>query len=1070
MRLFLGLGLLALYSCAGAFAQTSMASVVGITTDPSGAVVSGAKAEIRNVETNALRSVESDAKGEFIMPNLAPGTYVITIVKDGFRVLRQTGVELQVDQEARLEFHLELGTMSQTVSIQASVPLINTENAVKGDVMVTDEILQMPLISRTATDLAYLTPGVVQNTAGVGGASASPMVINGARADNSNFVIDGFNARDPRDASLQVTPNLDALQEFKMQVSGYSAESGRQGGGVMTMVLKTGGNRLHGAAFEYFRNNALNARNFFDGASPSTLRRNQYGATLSGPVFIPKLYRGRDRTFFLFSWESYRQNSPSPILSVVPTVAQRQGDFSALPAIKNPFSTPANAPFPNNMIPVSLQSPVALAAQAFLPLPNNPGVNNFYADSPNPGGTDSFVAKVDQKVFHAGNLSFKYLANRSNSVGPYNGGNSGAFGFTGWSHNWLLGLTYTQAFTPQVINEFRFGVSRTVGHYAGVHSGTDYNKMLGLPGPSDPGVIGFPLFTISGYDQIGDAVGWPNTYTSTNYNTTDTVTWVKGTHLIKFGADILRSQLFEATSTNTRGTFQFTGSWTGQPYADFLMGLLNADSREVAWSTDYLFNTSYSFFVQDDWKASNRLTLNLGFRYELPYPLYEKNDRLTNFVPWLNKLVIASTANIAPGVSFSNPAQVETAQQAGLPRSLITPDYKNFAPRFGLAWRPFGGNRTVIRGGYGIFYGSAGLMINLYAALSAVFPFSITQTINHTAVPSYLTLANPFPVPPNLAGASTTVSGFQTPVLQPYAQNWNFIAEEALGANMAIEIGYSGSKGTHLARAYNLNQPSHRSAALPTGITPFPQWGTITYFCYCFDSTYNAFTVTLRRRFARNFFYRINYSYSKAIDDGSELQGQGAGGYAGLQDSTNRALERGRADFDMPHVFTTSFSWVVPWTGNVFIRGWQLAGSGIAHTGTPFTPQVSNANLNLGEASRPNRIAKGTLPNPSVKAWFDVAAFPVVPDGSFSDGNSGRNILDAPGFLGINLALYRNFAIHEKGNLQFRWEVFNVLNHTNFTPSAASTDPVVFVNAPNAGTLTAAGASRQMQLALRYLF
>jgi hypothetical protein len=1045
-------------------AQTSSATLVGIAKDPSGALVAGAKVEVRNTDTNALRKAESDSKGVFTVPNLAPGQYSVIIQKDGFRMLREDNLELQVDQEARLEFHLELGAVSQTVSIQASVPLINTENSVKGEVMVSDEILQMPLISRTVTDLAYLTPGVVQNTSGVGGASSSPMVVNGARADNSNFVIDGFNARDPRDASLQVTPNLDAVQEFKMQVSGYSADTGRQAGGVMTMVLKTGGNQLHGAAFEYLRNTDLNARNFFDGSSPSTLHRNQFGATLSGPVWLPKIYNGKDRTFFLFSWESYRQDSPSPILSVVPSVAQRNGDFSALPAIKNPLSTPANAVFPNNQIPVSLQSPVALKAQAFLPLPNNPGANNFFADSPAPSQEDSFVAKVDQRILQAGTLSFKYLKNSSSSVGPYNGGNSGAFGFSGYSHNTLAGLTFTDAITPQLVNEARFGVTRTVGHYQGVHAGTDYNAQLGLPGPTDPSVIGFPLFTISGYDQIGDAVGWPNTYKSTSYDTSDTLTWVKGSHLVKFGGDILDWRMSEVTSTDERGTFQFTGSWTGQPYADFLMGLLNADAREVNWSTDYLNNNSYSLFVQDNWKATSRLTLNLGFRYELPYPVTEKNGRLTNFVPALNKLLIASTANIAPGVTFTNASQVQTAQQAGLPAALAKADYKDFAPRLGFAYRPFGGNRTVVRGGYGIFYGSAGLLINLYAALSAVFPFSVTQTINHTAVPTYLTLANPFPVPANLAGASTTVTGFQTPVLSPYAQNWNFIVEQSLSNTMALEIGYTGSKGTHLARAYNLNEPYNRSAALPAGITPYPQWGTITYFCYCFDSIYHALTVTLRRRFAQNFFYRFNYSYSKSIDDGSELQGGGAGGYAGLQDAQNRALERGRADLDIPHAFTTSFSWVVPWKQNMFIRGWQLAGSGIAHTGTPFTPQVSNANLNLGQATRPNRIAKGSLANPTVGDWYNLAAFPQIPMGGFGYGNSGRNILDAPGLIALNLALYRNFTIREKSNLQFRWEVFNALNHTNLGV------PVVNVNAPNAATIVSAGASRQMQVALRYSF
>lgn len=324
-------------------AQTPTATLVGIPKDPSGALVAGVKVEVRNEDTNALRTSESDMKGEFIVPNLAPGRYAVTMSKEGFRTLHQTGLELQVDQQARLEFQLEVGTMSQTVSVTASVPLVNTENSVKGDVMITGEILEMPLISRDFTDLAYLTPGVVENTSGVGGASGSPMAVNGARADNSNFVIDGFSDRDPRAATAQVHPNIDALQEFKIQVSGYSADSGRQAGGVMSMVLKTGSNRPHGTLFEYFRNDALNARNFFDREKPATLRRNQFGASLDGPVWIPKIYDGRNRTFFLFSWESYRQNAPSPVLSLVPSLAQRQGDFPGLPPIKDPLAPPLPA-------------------------------------------------------------------------------------------------------------------------------------------------------------------------------------------------------------------------------------------------------------------------------------------------------------------------------------------------------------------------------------------------------------------------------------------------------------------------------------------------------------------------------------------------------------------------------------------------------------------------------------------------------------------------------------------------------------------------------------------------------
>jgi hypothetical protein len=296
------------------------------------------------------------------------------------------------------------------------------------------------------------------------------------------------------------------------------------------------------------------------------------------------------------------------------------------------------------------------------------------------------------------------------------------------------------------------------------------------------------------------------------------------------------------------------------------------------------------------------------------------------------------------------------------------------------------------------------------------FPVLPPQTINRNAAnPNYLTLSNPFPVAPNLSSNVTTVAGFQLHQPTPYSQSWNLTVERSLGHESAVEVGYAGSKGTHLAKSYNLNLPYNRSAALPTGITPYPQWGNITYYGFGFDSIYHTGSVTLRRRFAGNIFYRFNYSFSKSIDDGSVLQGGGAGGYGGVQDPRNFKLERGRSDFDSKHVFTTAFSFAAPWKRNLLVRGWQLAGTGIARSGIPLTPQLSNVNLNLGEASRPNRIARGTVPNPAVNQWYDRNAFPPVPSGTFGYGNSGRGILDGPSSIAFNLALYRNFTVRERG-------------------------------------------------------
>ncbi len=1049
-------------------AQNPTATLVGTVTDPTGLVVVEAKLEIRNSATNEVRKLQSNHKGEFTVPNLAPGFYDVTISKDGFRSLRQTNLELQLDQEARVQFKLELGSVSQTVEVTGSVPLVNTENAAKGDVVVSQEMVEMPLNGRNFTDLALLVPGVLPNVEG--GQGQSGMVINGARATNTNFLVDGFNNRNSRDSSAQARPNIDAIQEFKMQTSGYSAEYGSLAGGVLNMALKTGGNQLHGMVFEFLRNDVLDARNFFDRAK-SMLRRNQFGGTVSGPVLIPKVYNGRDHTFFLFSWESYRNRQGQSALAAVPTLAQRQGDFSGLPPVKDPLATGAcNATssagcFPNNQVPISRQSAVALAAQAYFPLPNRPGPNNFYAQVASKADWDSDVIKIDHRFSAADNLSIRYLKRYSRGTSPFNQGNTGVFGLDGGGHTMLMGLTYTRMFSPTVINEARLGFTRTTEEYAGVHQGIDYNKQFGISGgPADSSLVGFPQFRITNYDRLGDNPTPPKD--ANNYfQIADTVTLVRGSHMVKFGGDILRSQTFQPGRNNVFGTYNFTGAWTSQPYADFLLGLPNSTSRQFQLNTSYLFSTNYSLFFQDDWKVASRLTLNLGLRYDLSMPLHDKYGRWTNFVPELGKLVIASDATLAgTGIGFINPAKVGTAKQLGLPEALVYPNYKNFAPRIGLAWRPFGGNRTVVRGGYGIFYGTMEQDVQIRLALGNVFPFATTATVNRRANdPNFLTISNPFPVPPTLINDVINANGYQLHAPTPYLQSWNLTMEREIGLQSAIEISYVGSKGTHLGRGYDINQPFRSAATAPNFPVPYTGWSSINYYGFYFNSGYNAGSIALRRRFAHGFFYRASFIHAKSIDNGSQINGYPAGG-AAVQDSRNLRAERGRSDFDIGNSFTTSFSWAAPSRSHVLLRGWQLAGTGSARTGTPITPQLSNVNLSLGEANRPNRTAKGTVSNPTPDRWFDVSAFPAVPAGSFAFGNSGRNILDGPGSIGINLSLSRNFVVRERNNLQFRWELFNTLNHANFKR------PIALVNQPNAATITSAGEPRLMQFGLRYSF
>jgi hypothetical protein len=1040
-------------------AQNPTATIVGTIRDATGAVIAGASIGVRNTETNDVRTAQAGAEGEFTLPNLPAGIYEVTVRHTGFRTLIEKNLELQLEQVARLDLKLEVGGVAETIEVTATIPLLNTENAVKGEVMVAQEVVEMPLNGRDFNDLSFLTPNVVP--AAQGGAG-SALNINGARADNTNFIIDGFNDQNPKGAAAQARPNIDALQEFKMQTGNFSAEYGRLAGGVVNMVLKSGANAPHGTLFEFVRNYMFDARGFFD-PEVAPLRRNQFGGLLSGPVWIPKVYNGRNRTFFLFSWESYRNGTSDTTLARVPTLLERQGNFTQSGIV--PKDPVGGANFPGAIVPASRFSPIALKAAAFYPQPNRAGVNNLLTTVPDTDHWDSFLMKFDERISNNDNVSYRYTKKYNRTTNPLAGSDAPSFGNNVKVHQCLMGVTYTHMFSPVVINEGRLGFSRTASHTRGFHAGHDYAADFGLTGvTTDPQLIGFPRFTINGYAVLGDTANTPVDFWVNNIQGGDTLTWVKGRHLFKFGGEVLRTQFFMPYNNQNRGVFAFQGKWTNQSYADFLLGLQDSSKRQVGTTPNYLLGTNYSFFAQDDWKVSSKLTISLGLRYEIPKPPLEKYGRLTNFIPDFGKLVLADDRTLQGGIGYTNADLVTTAKALGIPQTLIYTRFGDLGPRVGFAWRPLGGNRSVVRGGYGIFYGTQ-LMNSVRNDLANVFPFAISQTVNRKANDvTYLTMANPFPIAANLVGTINNVAGFDLHAATPYTQNWNLTVEHEIGAGSALEIAYVGSKGTHLSRKYNLNQPIRSAALAPNFPRPYPLVGTIDFYGFYVNSIYNAGTVSFRKRFTRGFFYRLNYTYAKSIDEGSQSSGNSDGGIGQPQNSLCLRCDRGRSDWDRGHVFTMNFSYEVPWRKNVLVRGWQLTGTGRAYTGTPFTPQVSNINLDQGDANRPDRILKGTLANPTPDMWYNIAAFPPLPTGSFRFGNSGRNILDGPGFLEINLSVFKNFYFEKHGSLQFRWEVFNALNHANLNL------PNVNVNEPTAGTIPTAGTPRLMQFGLRYRF
>jgi outer membrane receptor protein involved in Fe transport len=1059
-----------------AAAQTPSATLVGRITDASHAGVPAANIQVRNVNTNESRTAQSQFDGEYTVSNLSPGTYEVTVDKTGFRRLHESNLELQVEQTARLDAQLQVGATTETVEVKADVPLLNTETSSRGDVITSHEITEMPLNGRDFNDLAFLVAGAQPAEQGGKG---SPYVVNGARADASNVLIDGLNDQNPRDAGAQARPPLDSLQEFKLQTSGYSAEYGRLAGGVVSMVLRSGGNQLHGALFEFVRNDLFDARNFFDQSNKSELRRNQFGGTISGPLSIPKLYNGRDKTFYFVSWESFRQVQGSNSLGIVPTSLERQGDFSQsfdangkLILIKDPLlsgsctATNQSACFKNNAIPSSRFNSIAQQLLQNYQLPNLRGPNNYIANARNPDSWDSFLFKVDQKLSAKDNFAVRVLERWETSTNPFSGSPLGTFGATTDSGQSLYGISETRIFTPTLINEFRMGLTRTINNEVSSHAGTNWAAQYGIPGTTtDLSLAAFPKFSVTGFETFGDSTSNPIRYTVNNFNWNDVVTWNKGKHSLKIGGDVLRVQYYQPTNSNFNGTFTFNGKLTNDGFADFLLGSPSSTSRKIGTVTNHIYSSALGFFVQDDYKITPNLTLNLGLRYEIQKTPYEKYGQMSNYVPSLGKVILADDRTVpnlqATVTSVGLTGLVGLARDYGLPFSLVNTNYDNFAPRVGFAWRPFGNNRTVLRSGFGIFY--TGSRLSAFRTdLTGGFPFSISQSFTgSTSNPSLLTLGNPFPTSLAKVTGVTTANGFEVNPPSPYLESWNLTIERELGLGVAVEAGYSGSKGTHLGRKYDLNQ----QLRTPTSTTrTYAGFGDIQYYSFGANSSYNAGTLTVRKQLQHGLIFRANYTFGKSIDVNSGLNYAGDGGYQGAQNSYDLNSERGRSDFDIRHVFSMNFAWILPFNQNFVTRRWQLSGIGTIYSGQPFTPQLTGPSNDLAQATRPDRIATGTVPNPSANLWFNVGAFPVVPDTAFRFGNSGRNILDGPGTTAINLCLAREFRIGERSRAQFRWEAFNVTNHTDLSL------PNVALDKANAGTIIKNKPARVMQLGLRYQF
>jgi hypothetical protein len=1083
-------------------AQSGTATLTGQVVDSSKAAIVGATVTVRNVATNQTLVAQTNAQGEYTISNLQPAYYDIAITMSGFEQLHVTNLQLTVDQTARYDGVLKIGAQNESVSVTAGdTGLLNTETSSLGSVVAQIEVSTMPLNGRDFNDLAFTVAGVQPSEQKAKGAG---YVSNGSRADSAGVYVDGINDESPRDAGSQISPPLDGIQEFKMETSGFTAKYGRLSGSVVNMVTKSGGNSYHASGFEYVRNDMLDASNYNFSGNPqakSKLRQHQFGGNLSGPITIPHIYSGRDRSFFQLSLESERQSKGGSNYSTVPTLLERTGDFSQSGPGGTPYyfhnplkaagtssvctaSGGANCLYPTSpsKIPTGSMDPVAQKLLAYYPNPNIPnapqGQSNYFISTPSESNWNADLLRIDQKLTDKDQLAGRLIRRFSRSMSPTNGSALGTFGSHTTNHQELMGISETHIFSENLVNNFVYGLTRTRSAQMSNDAGTNFAQQLGVQGTtSDPSLVEFPTFNITGYAALGDSSSNPVTYVTNDFDGSDVATWIKKRHTFTIGGDIFYVQLFQPTNTSKNGQFTYKGGMTNNNgasangLADLLAGYPTQSVLMTGGIVNHITQTNYSAFVQDDYKVTNRLTLNLGLRYEVQTLPIEENGQLSSYVPALGKIVYTNNStlpNMAAMLAQTGMTNYFTsAQAAGLPDSLVHINPLRVAPRVGFAYRPFGDDRTVIRGGYGIFYTGIRLSV-IRTNLTGVFPFTQTTTYSVSAPTStkagslFINPSTPFTTAGSLP--TPTPNGYDPNAPSANMQSYNLTIERDLGKGIGLEIAYAGSKGTHLSQETNINQ--ERIANSQTS-RPVPTFGTTNIGAITMQynngiSHYDSVHAIIHKNFSHGFFFRANYTYAKSLDTQSGANAAGGGGYFGNQNTLNPRAEYGLSDFDIRQNFTVTGSYR---TGSRFyaLKDWSVSGNLLAYTGQPFTLKT-NGKDDQGVAGRPDQLCNGTLSNPTISKWYNASCYSAQTVGQF--GTAGRNILEGPGSVTLNLAAGRGFSVGEYGKFDFRLEGFNALNHPSWGyPSATigtSTTPGV-ISSTN-------GSMRQVQLSGRYTF
>lgn len=1064
-----------------AHAQTDTATLGGTVKDPQGGVLAGATVVAINADTNIAVRAQTMSEGSYLIMGLRPGRYRVEAEFSGFDKGVQA-VILEIGQRGRLDFTLGVGTVTEEVTVEAARRLLNTEQAALGAVVDQTAVAKLPLAIRNWDDLLALVPGVqgdryTEQGGGTSFGRTGGINVHGARSLQNNFLLDGVDnnsiSTNVQELTSQVSrPSVDAIQEFKIVTSPYSAEYGRSPGATVSVATKSGTNEFHGTLYDFYRNDSLDTIDFFSkraaelaGTEPQkpSNDQNQFGANVGGPIV-------KDKAFFFVDYEGTRITRGVTRLTRVPTADERAGRFTS--TVRDPLT---GQPFPGNVIPADRIDPYAAAIMDLVPLPNQPGTNNFFRLADSIDNSDRVLARVDVRFDAANSVFGRYIySNRTREIpgafgGLVDGTGTSAFGNQKIKTDAFVG-GWTRILSPSLVNEFRFSWSRATSDAVHQAYGLEPPPEATIPGSiTDPTVAGgLPGITIDGYfggpglGRIGSPDFLPKFQRTEQFEFINSLTWLRGAHAFKFGVDIISPMKNEYLDVPAmRGSLRFRSGFTGNSMGDYLLGYVSDFQLSNVWVVDQRHWASM-FYVQDDWKVNSKLSLNLGLRYDFITPALEASNAQTNFDP-------AGTGDLV----FATDGSLEE-------RGLVEPDRDNFAPRIGIVYQL--NEKTVLRGGYGVFY-------NLFDRVGSEdqialnVPGLINNSFSSTSGTPVFLLEDGFPEgalnPPNLDPAAGQLRRLRLRAVALEAPKSTFQQasigfQRELFTNLVLTLDGVWTKGSNLASLVNLNQPlpSAPGAEDARGALPYPNFGFIEWRAQDGRSEYKGIDLGLERRFADGYGFGIAYTLGDSKDNTSEhLTTQGSASFP--QNSRDLDDWWGPSDYDVRHRLAVNFVAELPLGDSALGRDWLLSGIWAWRSGRPFQAGQSSNNVGQNMTGLPNQVGdpdegvdrscNSVTDCAAVERWFNPAAFQAVPSGTF--GDEARNGMRGPDWQSLDLSLQRRIGLGSRFSAILRWDIFNVFNRTNFGL------PERNIASSTVGTITSlAGDPRIMQLSIRLTF